>query len=220
LRPVPATAALTLLVPLLFVNVRAQNATRQLLLETVLDAKQNGVFASATCWGGPGKGFGPGIFITCNLVPIVDTRDGSSRPNSGSFVTPMDSLYIWNYEGPDTSFEVEIKAASAPVITDSFSGKHLFLADSLAITYSPAGPCSALQLILGDEFQDSIRPITSFDSTTGMLYPLWIGSQGLQSGAGTIAVARIQRVVFSSPAFQWITVEDSAAGKPVEVLWQ
>ena len=196
------------------------NTIGQLVLETTTNGKRNEVYASATSIGGASPGFGPGIFITCNSIPIVDTRNGRSHPNAGSFITVMDSSYHWSYEGPDTMFEVEIPAAGAPVIADSFAGKTVYLADSLILAYTPTAPCSYLQLILGDEFQDSIRPVTPCDTGTGAMYPTWIGSLGLQTGAGTIAVARIKWIAFSSPSIRSILVEDSAVSKPVDVIWQ
>ncbi|HEY3876154.1 MAG TPA: hypothetical protein VGM92_11815 [Candidatus Kapabacteria bacterium] len=195
-----------------------QQSASQLLLKTFLDTKHNEVFATAAILGG--GSFGPDVYITCNAMPIVDTRSGNSRPNAGNFVAPQDGMFEWSYEGPDTNFEVEMAAESQPVIGDSMNGRGISRSDSLWFNYMPAGACSLVQLVLGDEFQDSIHAYTLFDTATGAMYPTWIGSLGLQSGPGTITLARAKWVAFPTPRFSWVFVEDSVASKPTEVVWQ
>jgi hypothetical protein len=201
-------------------SFRDQSSLPELILKTALDTKRNEIFATATLAGGSGSGFGQGIYITCNAMPIVDTRNGNARPNTGAYVLPQDGLFTWSYEGPDTNFEVEFPAQTQPILSDSLNGKTIFLADSLNIGYTPAGACSQVQLVLGDEFQDSIRPVTPFDTATGAIFPTWIGSIGLQPGAGTIAIARSKWIYFPTPQFRWVFVEDSVTSKPADVIWQ
>lgn len=200
-------------------NVYAQNMA-QLVLRTALDSKLHETIASATLVDDSGKGFDPGIYITCNGMPIVDTRPGNIRKAGPQYVSPRDSMFEWSYEGLDTNFEVEIPADPQPVIPDSLNEKTIYISDSLSFAYVPKAARSELQLILTDEFQDTVRPTTNFDTATGELKPTWINSLGLQSGAGTIALARSRMIYFTSPRFRWVVIQDNEQSEPVNVIWQ
>jgi hypothetical protein len=203
------------------------NGVRQLVLNTspIPSGEFEGdTFASASYSDSATQGFGPGVLITCNSFTIIDTRKTAGQADTQAAIEPSTS-YVWNYQGPDTSFQITMSSSGRMEITDPGNGQGFFFEeDSLAITYEPTGPCTNLQVVLtgflSNDVLDTIRPAIQFDSALGTIDPIWLGTSGFQAGEGTITVDKINRVSFSSSYTHSIIVEDSDVSEPSEVVWE
>jgi hypothetical protein len=205
------------------------NGTWQLVLKTMPEDQGEETFASAAYSDGTAQGFGPGILITCNSFPIVDTRNGISVADTGRFIeTSAIGIYEWAYSGPDTSFVLDMPTHSgltiispredSEIILDSLFGGGGAADTSLIINYEPAGPCTNLQVILTDEEQ-TIIPVTQFNPSTGIIAPISLKSLNLTEGDGTISISIRSDSAFSISTIHSIIVEDSVVSLPSSVFW-
>ncbi len=201
------------------------NGVRQLLLTTSFNPRE-GTFASAAYSDSSVAGFGPGVLITCNSDTIIDTRQKVGGPDSMTFIT-LSTDYVWNYQGPDTSFSFEMPSPGDQLfITEPNvdSSNFVSLFDSLPIAYQPIGPCSNLLVIL-TQVNDTTRLLDTahiniqFDPATGLIQPIPPQSLSQLSGEGTITIVKVSDTIFSTPSIHSIIVKDSATSQPVTVQW-
>jgi hypothetical protein len=201
------------------------NGVRQLLLTTSFNPRI-GTFASAAYSDSSVTGFGPSVLITCNSDTIIDTRQKVGGPDSSTFIA-LSTDYAWNYQGPDTTFSLDMPSPGSQLIitepnVDSSSFVSLF--DSLHITYQSVGPCSNLLVIL-TQVNDTTRMLDTahiniqFDSATGLIHPIPPQSLSQLNGEGTITVIKVSDSTFSMPSIHSIVVKDSVISQPITVQW-
>jgi hypothetical protein len=204
------------------------SGTRKLMLTTTFDPREGFSIASASYSDGSSTGFGPGVFITCNSTPIVDTRKTTGSSDTIRFIT-FSTDYNWSYQGPDTSFTIdmpspgEIQILEPPQDTEIFQ----FLGDSLNVVYSPTGPCSNLQVLCigfndSARVEDTVRPVIRFDPNMGTINPFSLSSLAVfvSGGQGTISIIKVSDSAFSIPSIHSIVVKDSVVSDPIPILWE
>ncbi len=205
------------------------NGVRYLLLTTSFNPLNEVTFASAAYSDSTVQGFGAGVFITCNSATIIDTRQTTGEPDTGTFIG-VSSSYTWSYQGPDTSFAFTMSAPGNQFeITEPTEDEELdpFEGDSLPIMYEPIGPCSSLTVRFtgfeeNNDIEDTVKPTIHFNPFTGVINPisLSIFNQLDFGGQGTISIIKVSDSAFSIPSIHSIIVKDSSASEPSLVEWE
>ncbi len=203
------------------------NGVRHLLLATSFSPFEGETLASAAYSDSNVQGFGAGIFITCNSVTIIDTRQSTGESDTEAFITAS-TTYNWSYQGPDTSFEFTMSSPGNEFeIIQPEDGQEIepFLDDSLTVQYEPAGPCSNLGVTLtgfiDGETADTIRPSIQFNTMTGTITPIPLDSISQLSleGNGSISIFKVTDSSFSIPSIHSIVIKDSVSTDPLEIRW-
>ena len=195
---------------------------RFMTLSTFTDVSIHKTQASASYRNDTINGFGPGIFITCDGVPIIDTRGKNLQNDTTLFITSEDAggFYDWMYFGPDTTFEIIMSADSFLTIKSPASGTVLDRRQSFVIKYIPMGPCSLLVPTLIDSAQGVYQPLTVFDSTTGVLGSVQPDTIHLKGGTGSVSLTKTRITSFSVPQTHAIVVQNSSVSRAVSVQWR
>ncbi len=205
------------------------NGSRQLLLTTSFNPNEGATLASAAYSDSSVSGFGAGVFITCNGVPIIDTRTIAGEPDSERFIS-ISTDYLWSYSGPDTSFLFDMPSPGQMQITEPRQDTEIFQflsTDSLHIIYEPAGSCSNIIVTCigfhnGTGTEDTVRPMIQFDTTDGTIHPIPLPPFATlaQNGQGTLSITKISSSIFSIPSIHTIVIADSTKSQPFQILFE
>jgi hypothetical protein len=199
---------------------------RRLVLRTSFSENSGIPFAAASFRDGERSGFGQGVLITCNGLPIVDTRKSGAVQDTGRFITFPSFSYDWKYQGPDTSFEVFVPVQTETVIDSLLSDGSFFTpsisrTDSCRLVYHPMSECWNLQAVL---FTNSatLFPRTVFDPGTGEVFSIHPEELNIpiNSSSGSMALAKVMGERFRTNSISSIEVSDSTIGRTFFFIWR
>jgi len=201
------------------------NGTRKLTLRSSF-TENSLPFVWASYQDGDKHGFPSGILISCNGIPIIDSRK-NAKNDTGRYLSASSGVYDWKYEGADTTFEVFFPVQPITVIdslrsrlTDSTRFQsQLNRKDSFTVVYHPMGPCTNLQAFVAANTY--LFPKTIFDSVTGKVISIHPETLSIPANSsGSVALAKVVRQAYRTTSISSIFVEDSTIGRAFFFNWR